>query len=717
MVDYNPSFTFQHSSPLDTLAHRTFSRRAEGAKLLAPHAASILDHPGQNLLSSYVPNVTTPPRQQSQQRQMSPHSPLLHTQFRTSAVSSAVSYDPRNSFLDTSMSSVHGGNESQEVEYSYKDEDASVYSRPSMSSQDQHSPDPNLAPESWEDAYGGTADPDPPISQNSNNILAFQAGSPSLPTVVISTADSDTPVPIMQPTRGCKVPIAAPTKFNFSRPGRPPTLPPEDSKRRVLERNAGRHPLHQRTPPLTPLPPNPTVAHSSEAGISGSSTAWMQSRQPPISYPRDSSPNTGHNHYTPSSSSIPNRSTPSSQHYAYHPDPISYNEHYNRASSQGMNRHTHQLPSSPSTASPLPSQASHSSGVIPFSHAEGRPSRSTDPYSQPTDERYHGIADSRGSLSPDPSASLGLEKNEQNQGRVRRYESSYESGLGPGGVGRVMNTNKGKQTEDRPAVPQEVLYSSHHAPLHSLDPTLRHEPQKTDSKNSYGASTRSKSPAANGTPLPDYPNYSLASSEVTSRPSTSTATSTTPRTIIELPRGPPPRTVSPAASVYSQYSFYQLDSKSPSPTGSVSRFSPDSAGFHGPPDQTRPPFLSPTYTPPTRSPASASRSPSPASTISPTIPPRTPQEYLQLGIQHHEANRLKDSAVCFEKSAKEGGGCGVGMVMWGLTLRHGWGCEKNEKLGFKWLQKAAESAVMDLESSRRGLDVNAVQVRATLFQH
>lgn len=49
------------------------------------------------------------------------------------------------------------------------------------------------------------------------------------------------------------------------------------------------------------------------------------------------------------------------------------------------------------------------------------------------------------------------------------------------------------------------------------------------------------------------------------------------------------------------------------------------------------------------------------------------------------------------------------MVMWGLTLRHGWGCEKNESLGFKWLQRAAESAVTDLESSRKGLDITDVQ--------
>ena len=83
--------------------------------------------------------------------------------------------------------------------------------------------------------------------------------------------------------------------------------------------------------------------------------------------------------------------------------------------------------------------------------------------------------------------------------------------------------------------------------------------------------------------------------------------------------------------------------------------------------------------------------------------PRTPQDYLQLGIQHHEANRLTESAQCFERAANEGGGCGVGMLMYGLTLRHGWGCAKNEKMGFKWLMKAAEYAVGDLEKVRTGV--------------
>ncbi|KAJ7809699.1 hypothetical protein B0H14DRAFT_2865475 [Mycena olivaceomarginata] len=60
------------------------------------------------------------------------------------------------------------------------------------------------------------------------------------------------------------------------------------------------------------------------------------------------------------------------------------------------------------------------------------------------------------------------------------------------------------------------------------------------------------------------------------------------------------------------------------------------------------------------------------------------------------------AAAAFERAATLDGGCGVGMLMWGLALRHGWGCTKNEKSGFKWLRRAAEHAVSDLESARKG---------------
>lgn len=90
---------------------------------------------------------------------------------------------------------------------------------------------------------------------------------------------------------------------------------------------------------------------------------------------------------------------------------------------------------------------------------------------------------------------------------------------------------------------------------------------------------------------------------------------------------------------------------------------------------------------------------------------RTAQEYLQLGVKYYDADRLEESATCFEKSATEDKGCCLGMVMWGLSLRHGWGCEKDTAEGFKWLKEAAESAVTDLESNKTsGSEANGVQV-------
>ena len=44
----------------------------------------------------------------------------------------------------------------------------------------------------------------------------------------------------------------------------------------------------------------------------------------------------------------------------------------------------------------------------------------------------------------------------------------------------------------------------------------------------------------------------------------------------------------------------------------------------------------------------------------------------EVGIDHHEAGELERAAWCFEQSAKKDGGCGAGMLMYGLTLRHGW---------------------------------------------
>lgn len=150
----------------------------------------------------------------------------------------------------------------------------------------------------------------------------------------------------------------------------------------------------------------------------------------------------------------------------------------------------------------------------------------------------------------------------------------------------------------------------------------------------------------------------------------------------------PPRISSSPTSLYSKFSYYELDSPSSSPTSDSLQVP---ASPHTPP-------------PPQRA---ASPLPDPASRDNRQQLDLADQ-LLQEGIRHHEANRLREAAIAFERSARTPGGSGVGMLMWGLTLRHGWGCAKDESLGFSWLRRAAEAAVGDLEHARAGLDTSAV---------
>lgn len=170
---------------------------------------------------------------------------------------------------------------------------------------------------------------------------------------------------------------------------------------------------------------------------------------------------------------------------------------------------------------------------------------------------------------------------------------------------------------------------------------------------------------------------------------------------VALPRRPPSLRADSPASLYSKYSFYQFDSAAPSPIDQ--QFSTQAAA----PLQSEPSPKHVTF-------ATSAPLQSPSGSSSQAM--GTAQEFLQLGIAHHEADRLAESAMCFERAATVDGGCGVGMLMWGLALRHGWGCTKNEKHGFKWLRRAAEHAVTDLEAARMGgeIDESAVETELVL---
>ncbi|KAI0358823.1 HCP-like protein [Trametes cingulata] len=176
----------------------------------------------------------------------------------------------------------------------------------------------------------------------------------------------------------------------------------------------------------------------------------------------------------------------------------------------------------------------------------------------------------------------------------------------------------------------------------------------------------------------------------------------------QTPTGVQPPRVTSQISVYSNYSYYELP---PTPPANAQ---PPSPGLPPPTTPSTPagPPVSPNPggRPRTKSSAGHSAKAEPVNLTD----PKTPQDYLQIGIQHHLENRLAESAAAFEKAATLDGGCGVGMLMWGLAQRHGWGCAQSEAAGFRWLRRAAELAVSDLEKGRQGMDMGAVRSELVL---
>ncbi|KAF8624886.1 hypothetical protein AX15_005754 [Amanita polypyramis BW_CC] len=270
---------------------------------------------------------------------------------------------------------------------------------------------------------------------------------------------------------------------------------------------------------------------------------------------------------------------------------------------------------------------------------------------------------------------------------------------------RVVERNTRRVRDPNPSIPtnnktsiQPPSFNMQHShadaqyqssPLSGRTRTLSPSPTMGSSCSSSG----SPSPLSSSVTAPQhllYPRMSNSMSPANLSPSIAFSVPNT----VSLPRAPPPRSLSPATSLYSSYSYYPYESVlSASPSNSRSPTPIDHSQYLRPEGQIAQPLASVNE-----------------------VPSQTPQEYLQLGIQCHEANKLEDSARYFEKSAKENGGCGIGMLMWGLALRHGWGCSKDEKGGFKWLRRAAESAVEDLESARigGGSDSNVVQTELVL---
>ncbi|KAF7722511.1 hypothetical protein EC973_003073 [Apophysomyces ossiformis] len=74
--------------------------------------------------------------------------------------------------------------------------------------------------------------------------------------------------------------------------------------------------------------------------------------------------------------------------------------------------------------------------------------------------------------------------------------------------------------------------------------------------------------------------------------------------------------------------------------------------------------------------------------------PEDVDQHVQKGIEYHELGELEKATHHFRLSADKGSP--AGMLLYGISLRHGWGCRANEVTAFQYLQKVAEHSVEEL---------------------
>lgn len=259
----------------------------------------------------------------------------------------------------------------------------------------------------------------------------------------------------------------------------------------------------------------------------------------------------------------------------------------------------------------------------------------------------------------------------------------------------VLERNQRRHAQ-RQQSPHGSPYSGSSTPSTSYFPDQQTQDNRQPPPGQSWASTPhspSSSLGMHSPPLNSTSTMSAASTQLLKTPQESQAH-------IGIPNKPAELRSSSTDSVYSMYSYYQLDSPGASPT----------APAHDISKQRSPsPELGITKVP--TSPPSSFGKKSPRMNQEQVIAnPQTAEDYLQLGISHHEADRLQESAQCFEKAATLNGGCAVGMLMWGLSLRHGWGTQKDEQRAFKWLKKAAEHAVVDLQQGKNSSGKDVIKV-------
>lgn len=89
------------------------------------------------------------------------------------------------------------------------------------------------------------------------------------------------------------------------------------------------------------------------------------------------------------------------------------------------------------------------------------------------------------------------------------------------------------------------------------------------------------------------------------------------------------------------------------------------------------------------------------------LPDSEAERFVHEGIKFHESGKLEQATEMFKQASMMD--FPMGMFLYGVSLRHGWGCLKNEHLAFQYLQKSAEHAVVDLNTFSSTVNTSATK--------
>ncbi|KIO07362.1 hypothetical protein M404DRAFT_409259 [Pisolithus tinctorius Marx 270] len=226
-----------HTSPLETLVRRTSSRRRVGHNQRGRNdmrqATAAVPSPIPHFPVSR-PSLGSPPRPFASQSM--PDSPLLHSNFRSSAASGTTNASVLQYYMgQNSKSSLDEPDETF-----YYDDSSLIYpgerEQPHVAQSTNHTPQ-NPGPQ----MSNSSSQPIPSSTANRQDSPEAEprTSSSTVPTVFVSSPEDEVDLPPRAPTRQPIVSSGSP-RLNFSRPGRPPILSSDEQKRQVLARNSQR---------------------------------------------------------------------------------------------------------------------------------------------------------------------------------------------------------------------------------------------------------------------------------------------------------------------------------------------------------------------------------------------------------------------------------------------------------------------------------------------